>query len=89
MEELPEIIAQIEHKTLPLVTELISETTSSFEYLDNALSMMSYLTYAGDSISPAMWGLCGPLLQALETWAYDYISNISVPLVNYITRVRK
>ncbi len=49
---------------------------------------MSYLTYYSDSVSQSMWSLCGPLLQALFDWAIDYISEIMVPILNYISKVR-
>lgn len=50
------------------------------------MSITSYLTYNGDSISPPMWSICGPLLHSLSDWAADFIREISIPLHNYLSK---
>ena len=57
-----------------------------FEYLDNCIMMMGYFTYCTDGISPGIWTLCGPLLKALDDWAFDYMSEIMVPILNFISK---
>ena len=86
VQEIPETVVLLEMKLVPLIQQLLTETTYSFEYLEHCLSIMSYLTYYAPDISQPMWNLCGPLLLAFQTWAYDFIRDITVPLTNYMTK---
>jgi hypothetical protein len=72
-----------------IIGRILNSGDSCFEYIDAAIQMMSYFTYFGDTISEGMWSLSGPLLCALEHYAVDYISEIMVTLLNYMTKVRK
>lgn len=65
---------------------LLIEGDDLYEYIDSAVHMISGFTYYSDTISPYMWNLCGPLLQVLEDWAIDYIAEIMVPILNYVTK---
>ncbi len=81
-------MAILEPKLVPLMSDLLNEGgVACYEYLEHSLSMMSYFTYCSDKISHQMWELCGPLLLAFQTWAYDFIRDISIPLMNYMTKV--
>jgi hypothetical protein len=75
---------------LPALVTALDQSSSSneqiFEYFEQFMSIISYLSYHGDSISPAMWTLCGPLLGALSGWAGDFIREISIPLHNYLSK---
>ena len=73
---------------MPTHCRLLNNGDDCFEYIDGAIQMMSYLTYYSDHVTQMMWSLCGPLLQALFDWAIDYISEIMVPVLNYISKVR-
>ena len=33
-----------------------------------------------------MWTLCGPLLVVMIDWGYDYLPELMVPILNYITK---
>ena len=57
-----------------------------YEYIDSAVHMISGFTYYSETISPAMWSLCGPLLHVLSDWGIDYVKEIMVPILNYITK---
>jgi hypothetical protein len=81
-----EALVMLEGPVLTLVCKLLSGGDQGFEYLSQALGMLSYFTYSGDDISPNVWALCGPLLHALSDWAYDSMQEIMVPLLNYMTR---
>lgn len=76
----------LEPLLLPLLTKLLTESDYCMEYLENCLTMMSYMTYYSESISPGMWSLCGPLLAALDDWGYDFMSEILAPILNYLTK---
>lgn len=48
--------------------------------------MISCYTYYYEGISMPMWQVCGPLITALNEWAIDYISEIMVPILNFMTK---
>jgi hypothetical protein len=75
----------VEKLMIPILIHTVG-TPDCFEYLENGVQFMTQFTYYGDDISPEMWNLCGPLLQALDTWAYDYICEIMTPLLNYMSK---
>ena len=33
-----------------------------------------------------MWSMCGPLLVVMSDWGYDYMPELMVPVLNYITK---
>jgi len=82
----PEILIQLEPVVQPMILRLLVEGDDLFEYLDSAVHMISNFTYYSDTISPHMWSLCGPLLAVLQEWAIDYIAEIMVPILNFITK---
>jgi len=82
----PEVLAQLEPITQPMILNLLQEGESLYEYIDSATQMVSGYTTFSEGISPTMWSLCGPLLQVLNDWAIDYISEIMTPVLNYISK---
>lgn len=85
VEELPETYGAIEAKLLPLLHTLLS-SEKWVEYIDNTVSIISFLTYCPETIGAGTWSLAGPLLQCLGDWAIDYIGEIMVPLLNYMSK---
>ena len=69
-----------------IVLRLLVEGDDLYEYIDSAVHMISGFTYYVDTISPHMWSLCGPLLAVLHDWGIDYIAEIMVPLLNFMTK---
>lgn len=80
-----EQLAEIEVLVLPILQRLLSND-DCFEYIDTALQLINYLTYYDTVITANMWTLCGPLLHALDNWAADYIREIMVPLINFMSK---
>lgn len=80
-------LQQLEGPLVPLLGSLLAGGTGNYEYLEHCLSMMSYFTYGADVLSPAVWSLCGPLLDACQSWASDSLSDVAIPLVNYMIKV--
>lgn len=78
------ILRQVETLMMPTLYKIVS--TEHSEFLDNGVQFMTQFTYYGDDISPNMWTLCGPLLVSLHTWAYDYIAEIVMPLLNFMSK---
>ena len=86
VEELPQVISALETKLLPLIYTLLTESENSFEYLEHGLSMLSYITYCNSILSHNVWEICGLLLYAFSTWAYDFMKDASTPIINYMTK---
>jgi hypothetical protein len=85
--EKPEIMGSIECHLLPLLSKIIASGDECYEYIDQCIGMLNYFTYYGIStISPGVWSMCGPLLTALDDWATDYLKDIMVPLLNYMSK---
>ena len=80
-----ETLRQVENLMMPILMHTVG-TPDAFEFLENGVQFLTQFTYYGDDISPTLWHLCGPLLEALDTWAYDYISEIMTPLLNYMSK---
>jgi hypothetical protein len=86
LEEREDVLTVLENLLMPLLLEILSNSEECFEYIDTAIHMISSYTYYYDGISNNMWLVCGPLLNALNDWAIDFISEIMVPLLNYMTK---
>jgi len=54
--------------------------------MEDCLEILTYLTYYAPTISDGVWSLYKPLCQSFFDWAFDYLSNINLPLDNYISR---
>jgi hypothetical protein len=72
---------------LPLFLKVLQSDGDCFEYIDTVVNMIAGFTYYGDSISLATWSTCGPLLFCLNEWAIDYVSEMMVPILNFMTKV--
>ena len=82
----PAVLARLEPIAQPMILNLLQEGESLYEYIDSATQMITGFTTFCDGISPTMWSLCGPLLQVMNDWAIDYISEIMTPVLNYISK---
>jgi hypothetical protein len=85
VKEKPTIFAQLQVMLLPLISKIVQE--EHVEYIENALDMLSYLTYYSDPISNELYVVAGSLLSALNSWAADYIVEMSPTLMNVISKV--
>jgi hypothetical protein len=85
IEDLPDVYTPIEVVVLPMLHSLLNKD-ASYEFIDGAISIISFFTYFGDTISPNMWTVCGPLLQSLNDWAIDYLDDMMIPLLNFVVK---
>jgi len=81
-----QLFPQIEPPLLPVLSKVLGAEGEFMEYLENALDVLSYLTYYGEGISPNLWSIFPAIIQAFHGWAYDFISNMAIALDNYISR---
>jgi hypothetical protein len=63
LQEEQDVMGQLENLIIPFLFSIISNGEGCYEYLDNAIQMMSYFTYYNTTISPVVWQLCGPFLK--------------------------
>jgi hypothetical protein len=81
-----EILERIEPVVLPVMQQVLTEEEEHFDYIDNVVEMLSFLTYFVEDVRPNIWSLAGPLISSLGGWAYDYISEIQMPVLTYLSK---
>lgn len=86
LEEDSDTLKIIEPFVQPLLLKLLSNCDGCFEFLDTAVHILTIYTYYDDGISPGIWAVSGPLITALDEAALDYVSEIMVPILNYINQ---
>lgn len=86
VQEHPLILGSIEVQIIPLILKILDDCDAGFEYLDSCIEMLSYFTYYSDKLSEGLWSLCIPIMISLNDWAFDYISDMLAPIINYMTR---
>ncbi|CAM9500194.1 unnamed protein product [Chrysoparadoxa australica] len=85
--KMPELYPKMEAHIVPMLCTCLAGASEYAEYLESTIEVVSYLTYYSPSISPALWSLFPLMYSAFEEYAFDYISNMSVPIAdNYISR---
>ena len=86
----PELYHTLEPSLVPLIGQVLSPDKDGeyqfMEYMEDALEILTYLTYYSPQISPAVWSLYKPLTTSFFDWAFDYLSNINMSMDNYISR---
>jgi hypothetical protein len=80
---IPSLIVHFEPIVMPLLPKVLSE--HGFDWFEEALKMVSYFTYFGDSISEATWQLFPLLINCFNTFASDQLGTLLAPLDNYIS----
>jgi hypothetical protein len=86
----PELYHSLEPSLVPLIGQVLSPDKDGeyqfMEFMEDALEILTYLTYYSPTISPAVWSLYKPLTSSFFEWAFDYLSNINMSMDNYISR---
>jgi len=84
LENKPEMYAELEPIIAPLVDQMICE--DGIEYFDDVLEIVACFTYYPPTVTPYFWNLFPRLIHAFHHWAADFISNLLVPIDNYISK---
>lgn len=79
-------IAKLEELVAPLLYRLFASGDDAIEYVDNAIELIGLLSYYPEGISDSLWQCFGPMLQAVDEWAYDYMMEFVAPLTNFIAK---
>ena len=69
-----------------MVFLVLNPEDQRMEYLEGAISLLSYLTYYQDEISQELWQFFPCLYLAFADFAPDYIEEMSFPLENYMCK---
>jgi hypothetical protein len=86
-QRMPQLYPALEAFLIPALTLVMDDGGGEYlEYLENAVEAMSFLTYYGQEISPALWSLYPKMVAAFDNYAYDFIAQLVVPMDNYICR---
>jgi len=86
----PQLFASIERSVIPLLNECLTPDASGeyayTEFIEDVLEIMTRLTYYAPEISEGMWSLYQPLTKCFTDWAWDYLSEFQMALINYVSR---
>ena len=81
-----DVLLQLEVSVVPLLHEILTSDTQAFEYIENVASLLGFITYYPEVISQQAYALAGPLLLCLDKWAFDYMLELTTPILNYISK---
>lgn len=82
----PVTISKLEAILAPLVFKIFSSGDEAIEYVDNAIELIGLLTYYPEGISETLWQCFGPMLEAVDDWAWDYMMEFVSPITNFIAK---
>lgn len=80
----PEMYPEMENILFPLLDKFFSE--DGLDIIEELLEITTYFTFYSPQISPRMWSLYPKMIQCIETWAGDYMSEFVPALDNFISR---
>jgi len=85
-----ELYVALEKVLVPLILRIVSpDETGNYpytDYLEDAMEILTYMTYYAPRISPEVWTLFKPITTCFFDFAIDYLSNINLPFHNFISR---
>jgi len=83
-----DIYREIEPHLVPVLVKIVGSRGGDLvEYFENAIEVLSYLTYSSAvPFSRHLWGLFELLIDAFHEWAFDYIPDLIRPLDNFVSR---
>jgi len=82
--ERPELYNNIETLILPMIKQIIGKEDTYLDYLEQALDILTFLTFYPATISDALWELFPMIFLAFDQWAFDYLNLMIPPLENFI-----
>jgi hypothetical protein len=82
----PAAISKLEVLVAPLVYKIFASGDGAIEYVDNAIELIGLLSYYPDTISDTLWQCFGPMLEAVDDWAWDYMMEFVSPITNFIAK---
>jgi len=82
--ERPELYNNIEPLILPMIKMIIGKEDAYMDYLEQALDILTFLTFYPETISDSLWEVFPMLFMAFDQWAYDYLNLMVPPLENFI-----
>jgi hypothetical protein len=84
--ERPEMYKTLEPHLLPITQQILSKDGDFIEYLENALDIITFLTYFPSDISNELWEIFPMIYTAFDQWAFDYLNLMVPPLENFISK---
>ena len=80
----PDMYPEMENILFPLLDKFFCE--DGLDIIEELLEITTYFTFYSPQISPRMWSLYPKMMQCIETWAGDYMSEFVPALDNFISR---
>jgi hypothetical protein len=88
-EQNAQLYLSLEPQCIPLIVWVLnSNNESGIEYLENALTLLGLLSFHGPPgpFTSAMWTGFTATYSAFMDFAFDYIEDVSIPLMNFVER---
>jgi len=82
--EKPELYNGIEPLVLPMIKQIIGKEDAYLDFLEQALDMLTFLTFYPETISASLWEVFPMIYIAFDQWAFDYLNLMVPPLENFI-----
>ncbi|KAM9999891.1 hypothetical protein ACTFIZ_008331 [Dictyostelium cf. discoideum] len=83
LKDIPDVFNSLEQQIVPILQKLF--TSDHMMYLDEALRILTFVTYYPKSISPLVWSLFPQIMNLFDECACDFASSYVNPLDNYIS----
>ncbi|KAK5575761.1 hypothetical protein RB653_006895 [Dictyostelium firmibasis] len=83
LKDIPDVFNALEQQIVPILKILF--TPDHMMYLDEALRILTFITYYPKSISPSLWSLFPQIMGLFDECACDFASSYVNPLDNYIS----
>ncbi|KAJ8614532.1 hypothetical protein CTAYLR_000825 [Chrysophaeum taylorii] len=82
------VYSQVEPYLVPVLVRIFGSRGGELvEYFENAIEVLTYLTFSSDvPLSRDLWHLFELLVDAFHEWAYDYIPDLVRPFDNFVSR---
>lgn len=82
--ERPDIYRSLEPQLLPIIKQILGNDGEYIEYLENALDILTFLTFFQDDLSPQLWETFPLIYMAFDQWAFDYLYLMVPTIENFI-----
>lgn len=69
--------------------QILGNEGEYIEYLENALDILTFLTFFQEEITPSLWETFPLMYMAFDQWAFDYLYLMIPPIENFIGKARE
>lgn len=82
----PAVFSQIERVVVPLLQLLLHPNGAALQFLEQALNMLTWFTYAIPQFQQHTWQLFPLMFNAFDKYAFDYVELMIPSIDNFVSR---